>query len=189
MPPRKNGFGGIIMLACDLILAVRASSCISGEQVKRLEREIFSDRAISAEQLDLLFLLDHYAERVDASWTPLLARAVVSGIVLGEAPMGALSEDKADWLLEQIGRHRISSMRGLELLARVMARSTSTPDWLETLVLELATGRRTDARGLQETLAEHFSDAPMAPPVVEAPAAEIIPMPAREAPVQLQEAA
>ena len=178
------------MLACDFILAVRASSCISAEQAKRLEREIFCDRTVSAEQLELLFLLDHYAERVDAGWTPLLARAVVSGLVLGEAPMGALSEDKADWLLEQIGRHRISSMRGLELLARVMARSTSTPDWLETLVRELATGRRTDARGLQGTLAEHFPAAPaVMPAITGTPVAEIIPMPAREASVQLQAAA
>ena len=42
---------------------------------------------------------------------------------------------------------------------------------------------------LQALVSEPIKPAMLKPPVVEAPAAEIIPMPAREAPVQLQEAA
>ena len=64
------------MLACDLILEVRASRSLSRAQVERLEREIAA--GLDRHGLDLLFLLDRYAERADPSWPPLLARAAAA---------------------------------------------------------------------------------------------------------------
>lgn len=67
------------MLACDLILEVRASRSLSRAQVARLERELLA--GIDRHQFDLLLLLDRYALRADESWPPLLARAaaMISG--------------------------------------------------------------------------------------------------------------
>lgn len=64
------------MLACDLILEVRASRLLSRMQVARLEREVLA--GIDRHGLDLLFLLDRYAERADPTWPPLLARAAAA---------------------------------------------------------------------------------------------------------------
>jgi hypothetical protein len=151
------------MLACDLMMEVRSSRSVTAEQVRRLEHALPIGSPVIAEQLDFLFQVDHYAERADRGWTRLLARAVLSGIVLGETPMGALTEEKADWLVERIGRHRISSARNLELIARVMARSESSPAWLQELLVELsgevASTRDRSARGLQTMLAENFDGA------------------------------
>jgi hypothetical protein len=79
--------------------------------------------------------------------------------------MGVLTEAKADLLIDKIGADRISTMRGLELLARVMARSESTPEWLERMLVELAgrnhrgTADGPDARGLQTMLSQAYPQA------------------------------
>ena len=68
------------MLACDLILEVRASRSLSSEQVTRLERMVFGDGKPSRDQLELLILLDTYLQRADPSWGELLSRAAVSAL-------------------------------------------------------------------------------------------------------------
>jgi len=80
------------MLACDLILAVRASKSVSADQVKSLERMVFGSGTPSREQLELLFLIDGYALRADPSWAALLARAALSALV---APPGELAQASA----------------------------------------------------------------------------------------------
>ena len=61
------------MCICDMLVEVRASRSISACQVGRLEKALFGAGAISRHQLDLLFLIDSYAERADASWPKLLS--------------------------------------------------------------------------------------------------------------------
>jgi hypothetical protein len=63
------------MLACDLIMAVRASRAISNEQIAALEKLVFSGGTPSREQLDLFYLVDTYLQRRDPRWAELLARA------------------------------------------------------------------------------------------------------------------
>ncbi len=63
------------MLASDLLMDVRASRTISADQVERLEKMVFAGGAPSADQLDLLYLLDTYLERSDPRWAELLRRA------------------------------------------------------------------------------------------------------------------
>ena len=67
------------MLACDLVMSVRASRTISAEQVERLDRIVFSNGAPSGDQLDLLHLIDSYLMRRDPRWADLLARAIEAG--------------------------------------------------------------------------------------------------------------
>ena len=63
------------MLACDLILEVRASRSLSADQVRQLERMAFGCAQPSRDQLELLLVIDQYVMRADPSWTVLLARA------------------------------------------------------------------------------------------------------------------
>lgn len=63
------------MLACDLVMDVRASRCLSRDQVSTLERVVFDNGAPGFDELDLLLLIDTYAMRAHATWAPLLARA------------------------------------------------------------------------------------------------------------------
>jgi hypothetical protein len=171
------------MLACDLIIEVRAARSVSAEQVAGLERSMPLGGTVSEEMLDFLFTIDRYAERAAPAWTQLLARAVLSAVVLGEAPSGVLTEEKADWLIGRIGNDRIASMRSLELLARVMARSASSPVWLQELLVDLS-GRNhqaapeSGARALQAVLAETYPSGRSEDRPEEAPHTNVVPLPA-----------
>ena len=63
------------MLASDLIVAVRASHSIGGEQLRRLEQMVFGTGVPGRDQLELLLLLDTYLERKNPGWAELLERA------------------------------------------------------------------------------------------------------------------
>ena len=69
------------MLACDLVVQVRASRSMSGNQVLQLERMIFGAGKPSRDQLDLLFLIDTYLQRADPSWGELLGRAAMAALI------------------------------------------------------------------------------------------------------------
>jgi hypothetical protein len=69
------------MLASDLVMLVRASRTISGEEVERLERTLFGAGMPSDEQIDLLFLMDSYLDRPHPRWSELLARAALAALV------------------------------------------------------------------------------------------------------------
>jgi hypothetical protein len=66
------------MLACDLILEVRASRSLNRDQVSRLERMAFGAGEPSREQLDMLFMVDRFVIRAPPAWRPLLARAAAA---------------------------------------------------------------------------------------------------------------
>lgn len=86
------------MLASDLMVQVRASRSLSGNQVAQLERMVFGAGRPSRDQLDLLFLIDTYLQRADPSWGELLTRAAVTALVAapGElAPAGGVTRAAA----------------------------------------------------------------------------------------------
>jgi hypothetical protein len=75
------------MLACDLIHEVRASRSLSAEQVRRLERIVFSGGTPSADDLEMLLAIDGMVRRAHPSWSKLLARAAAAPIS-GRIPAG-----------------------------------------------------------------------------------------------------
>ncbi len=74
---------GAFMLACDLLLQVRASRSVSGEQIRALDRMVFGAGKPSRENLDLILLIDRYVQRADPNWGALLARAALASLVAG----------------------------------------------------------------------------------------------------------
>ena len=64
-----------MMLACDLILEVRASRKLGAEHVARLERLIFSSGRVGPEQMQMLAFLGGCVRGADPSWALLLQRA------------------------------------------------------------------------------------------------------------------
>lgn len=64
------------MLACDLMVEVRASRSVSAEQAARVERIVFGGGEPDSEGLELIFAIDRYAERTDRRWDDLVAKAM-----------------------------------------------------------------------------------------------------------------
>ena len=79
------------MLACDLIVDVRASHTISGERLKRLEHMVFAAGAPGRDQLELLLLLDTYLERRNPGWAELLARAAEAADAATERSVASIA--------------------------------------------------------------------------------------------------
>ena len=79
------------MLACDLIVDVRASHSISPEQLRRLEHMVFAAGVPGRDQLELLLLLDTYLERKNTGWAELLARAAQAADAAIERPMASVA--------------------------------------------------------------------------------------------------
>ena len=71
------------MLACDLVLQVRASRSLTGEQISYLDNIVFGAGKPSRENLDLIMLIDGYVQRADPSWGALLTRAAMAALVGG----------------------------------------------------------------------------------------------------------
>ncbi len=70
-------------MACDLVLQVRASRSLTGEQINYLDKIVFGAGKPSRENLDLIMLIDRYVQRADPSWAALLARAAMAALVGG----------------------------------------------------------------------------------------------------------
>ena len=64
------------MLACDLIMEVRASRSVSAEQAACVERIVFGGGEPDAGGLELIFAIERYAERADRLWDELVAKAM-----------------------------------------------------------------------------------------------------------------
>jgi hypothetical protein len=70
------------MLACDVLMHVRASRTISPDQVLHLERLVFGGGAPTRDQIDILLLIDSYLHRREPRWTELLTRAAGAALLL-----------------------------------------------------------------------------------------------------------
>jgi hypothetical protein len=57
-------------------MEVRASRSVSAEQAVRIERIVFGGGEPGSEGLELIFTIDHYAERTDRRWDDLVAKAM-----------------------------------------------------------------------------------------------------------------
>jgi hypothetical protein len=68
------------VLACDLIMEVRASRSVSAEQAARVERMVFGGGRPAAEQIELILAMDGYVERADPCWDDLVARAAAASV-------------------------------------------------------------------------------------------------------------
>ena len=74
-------------MLCDVLMHVRVSRLLSGEQVAQLEKLVFSGGVPGPDQLDILYLIDTYLHRRDPRWADLMARAA---LVLVPAAEGVL---------------------------------------------------------------------------------------------------
>ncbi len=75
------------MLACDLIMEVRASRSMRAEQVAHVERIVFGGGDPGADALGLVLALDRYVDRADPCWDDLVTRATIAALSAGlESP-------------------------------------------------------------------------------------------------------
>ena len=75
---------------------------ISGDDVKALQRDIFSDGIVSREEADVLIALDRAVAKADPTFADFLVRAVVDFAVWAARPTGYVDQDGARWLTQSL---------------------------------------------------------------------------------------
>jgi hypothetical protein len=125
---------------------------VTAELVLKMRRDVFKNGVVDAREADALFDLDGKARHVSPEWTHFFIEALVDYLVNQEDPVGYVSDDNADWLIERITRDgRVEGATELELLIRVLENARHAPERLATLALtSIANAVTGDAAGTRD---------------------------------------
>ncbi|MCB1522444.1 MAG: hypothetical protein KDJ37_18000 [Hyphomicrobiaceae bacterium] len=114
-----------------------ASGAISELDLLRLRSIIYTDDALSAEEVDQLLALDEALGDPSRGWIELFISQITDFIVHRCEPSGYLTTDNADWLIARIQRNGVvTTRRRLELLITVMQQARWSPPRLVRLAIE-----------------------------------------------------
>ncbi|WP_083649405.1 hypothetical protein [Salaquimonas pukyongi] len=130
---------------------------ISASDVRRLRREMFRDGIVSQLEADAVFAFnDAIAVKCD-EWNEFFVEALTDYTVMQAEPRGYVSNANAQWLANRISHDGVvDSASELELLVRVLAKSTQCPPALAGFALAqiayaVVEGEGPIARGMQLT--------------------------------------
>ena len=113
-----------------------ADGAISADEIVALRRAGWPD-GMQLEEVEAIFALnDALAER-SAAWADFFVEAIGDYLINGTLPRGYVSAENAAWLIAQVDRDgTLQGLTELELLVRVLERSTNTPEALKKYVLD-----------------------------------------------------
>ncbi len=79
------------MLTCDVLMHVRASRSLSGEQVAQLEALVFGAGVPGRDQIDILYLIDTYLQRRHPRWVDLMDRVAHTLVPAADAGQSSIA--------------------------------------------------------------------------------------------------
>lgn len=113
-----------------------AEGVLDAAEILELHGEAWRDGRIDPEEAETLFLANEQLANPDPEWTDFFVEALSHFIVNTVEPQGYVDQEMADELLARIDRDgRVDSIAELELVVRVLEKSTSTPPNLRAYVL------------------------------------------------------
>lgn len=136
------------MFGRDVLADVLKSKKISAEDVRDLRRSLYNDGVAEGGEVERLFQMDEAATDCDPSWTELFVEAVTDYIVEQVEPQGYISEENADWLIDQISRDgTVKSATELEILVKALEKAKSSPQRLVAFALSQVKKSVVDGEG------------------------------------------
>ena len=130
---------------------------ISARDVLRFRREVFQDGIVSQLEADAVFAFNDAVAVKCTEWNEFFVEALTDYTVMQAEPRGYVSNANAQWLANRISHDGVvDSVSELELLVRVLAKSTQCPAALAGFALAqiayaVVEGEGPLARGLQLT--------------------------------------
>lgn len=120
----------------DLAAKVQADGAIGADEIAALRRIGWSDGSVSQLEAEALFSINDSLATPGEPWCDFFTETVGEFVINGSEPRGYVSQDEANWLVQQIRRDgRLCTMSELELLVRIYERAHNVPDSLKTFVL------------------------------------------------------
>jgi len=112
-------------------------SRITDEDVLRFRREVFQDAVVSRAEAEGVFALNNAISDTSTAWNEFFVEAMVDYCVNQARPRGYMTENNAEWLIEQITRDgRLDKNSELELVVKVIERATEVPASFAAFALE-----------------------------------------------------
>ena len=126
-----------VSLSVNLVEEIAAKGAITAQDVSDLRQGVFKDSIVDKEEAEAVFHLDHACKTKDPAWTQFYVDALTDYFVWQAKPAGYVSEEQAQFLIENIACDgRIDDTSELELLLNVIHWATSCPEDLSLFVLE-----------------------------------------------------
>ncbi|MFQ5970991.1 MAG: hypothetical protein ACE5Q3_01580 [Alphaproteobacteria bacterium] len=117
---------------------ILAKGFIAADDVLKLRRDVFGDDGVvDRGEAEMLFLLDRAIADKAPEWYEFYVDSLTDYFVWKTEPRGYVSEEQADFLIENIVHDgRIDGLSELELLANIVHWAASCPERLVLFVLE-----------------------------------------------------
>lgn len=121
----------------DLAEQAIADGAISANEILALRRAGWTDGKIGAEEAEAIFVINDSFVDATNEWREFFIEAIGEFIVNTLEPKGYVTDEQAEWLIAKISHDgKVQNFTELELLVRVLERSTSTPKRLRDYALD-----------------------------------------------------
>ena len=95
---------------------VTALKRVTAEDVRSLRRAVYNDGVAEPGEVERLFAIDEGASDFDPSWPVLFVEAVTDYLVGQVEPLGYISEENADWLIDRIASDGVVKSENFKVL-------------------------------------------------------------------------
>ena len=110
------------------ILELLQRGVVTVDDIRRLRRDFFTDGEASQAQAEALFAIERSGIANCAEWTEFFVEVITSHVVWEQRPTGIVSEEQAQWLIDQVDRTK--SVTALAVLVNILAEADRIPAWL-----------------------------------------------------------
>lgn len=112
----------------DVVMGVLRRGELRLEDVQHLRREVFAHGAVNQDDAEDLFAMERVLSGQFDAWTEFFVEAITDFTVWQMRPTGIVSEEQAQWLMDQVDRTK--SVTALSALCNILAEADRVPAWL-----------------------------------------------------------
>jgi hypothetical protein len=128
---------------------------LSEAEAKRILKDVYQDGIVSRPEAEALFLISDSLSKTYPEWQARFVGAVKDFLLTREAPLGWVTEEEADWLIEQIETgHPEPQSAEIELCLTVLSYAEGADVRLSRYVLNAIAQQITEQGSATEALVE-----------------------------------
>jgi len=115
---------------------------ISESEAHRIVNEIYKDGIVSRGEAESLFRLSDTLSATDPAWVARFQEAVKDFLLTREAPQGWITDDEADWLIQQVQTEgHEPTLDEMDLLIELLRKADGAPEKLSTFAVQAVADR------------------------------------------------
>lgn len=115
---------------------------ISENEAHRIVNEIYKDGIVSRGEAESLFRLSDTLSETDPAWLSRFQEAMKDFLLTREAPEGWITDDEADWLIQQIQTEgHAPTLDEMDLLIELVRKADGAPEKLSKFTVQVVADR------------------------------------------------